>query len=180
MDNDNEEVTNNRIIDKILGTKASYKLPVKYQRFVDEYLIDLNPGRAYKAAGYKISDKAAYQAGWQLLQRKEIQRAVQQQMEERSRRCHIDQDRVLDELAKIGFANIKNVVSWNKWGVTVKDSEVITDEDAAAISEVSATFNEYGCNVKVRMYDKRAALVDIGNHLGIFEKGKDGPKDPIE
>jgi len=165
-------------VDNIIGKRDEYYLNPKQRRFVDEYLIDLNPTRAYKSCGYS-SRKNPAQAAWILLRNKAVQRAVRKAMEERQQRCHVDQDRIIKELAKIGFANIRSVVSWNAFGVTPKPSSDIMEEDAAAISEVSVTFNEYGANVKVKMYDKRQALVDLGNHLGIFEK-REGPKDPVE
>ena len=45
-------------------------------------------------------------------------------------------------------------------------SEELDDETAAAIAEVSQ--NTTG-GVKIKLHDKRAALVDIGRHLGMFK-----------
>jgi phage terminase small subunit len=169
-----------KVLDKIIGKKASLHLNPKHQLFVDEYLIDLNPARAYQAAGYKSKKpNGGYQAAWALLQRKDVQRAVQKAMEERQRRCHIDQDRVLNELAKIAFSNIKQIARWNESGFTIRNSDHIQDDDAAAISEIQVDFNDFGVRTRVKLYDKRAALVDIGNHLGIFDR-KEKAKDPVE
>lgn len=173
-----KEGSSQETIDKIIGKKGGYHLSRKHKRFVDEYLIDLNATRAYKAA-YNCAEKTAQQSGWQLLHRPAVQRAVQKAMEERQKRCHVDQDRVLQELAKIAFANIRDVISWDERGITVRASNELHEADAAAVAEVSVTFNEYGSNVRVKMHDKRAALVDLGNHLGIFEKRAE-IKDPIE
>ena len=164
-------------IDRVVGRKDFKRLKPMHARFVEEYLVDLNPAKAYQRAGYQ--SKNAAQAAWGLLHRKDVQRAIQKAQEERQRRCHIDQDRVLQELAKIAFANIKSMVRWDDQGFTVKNSDNITEEDAAAISEVEIKFNDFGARAKIKLYDKRAALVDIGNHLGIFDR-KDKPKDPVE
>ena len=49
--------------------------------------------------------------------------------------------------------------------VELIDSDVIDDDPAAAISEISQT--DKG-GLKVKFHDKRAALVDLGRHLGLF------------
>lgn len=167
-----------KTIDKVIGDKNSLHITPRHQRFVDEYLIDLNATRAYKSI-YDCSDRTAQSTGWKFLRKPAIQKAIQRAMKERQQRCHVDQDRIIKELAKIAFANIRDIMSWNQHGVTLKDSNELQEPDAAAIAEVSVTFNEYGGNVKVRMHDKRAALVDLGNHLGIFEKRAE-VKDPVQ
>lgn len=123
-------------------------------------------------------------------------------MKSRSERTDITADRVLKELAKIGFADIRKAVKWQSAMITEEDnpdggdiaviktvvtntvqmvaSDELDDETAAAIAEVSQ--NATG-GVKIKLHDKRAALVDIGRHLGMFKDrvehtGKDGG--PIE
>lgn len=48
----------------------------KQQRFVDEYLIDLNATQAAIRAGY--SEKTAYSVGHENLKKPEIQKAIQE------------------------------------------------------------------------------------------------------
>jgi len=86
----------------------------KQQRFVKEYLVDLNATQAAIRAGY--SQKTAGSIGEENLRKPEIAAAIQEAMEARSRRTEITADRVLQELAKIGFADIRKAV---KWGATV-------------------------------------------------------------
>lgn len=149
----------------------------KQRRFVAEYLIDLNATQAAIRAGY--SERTAGSQGFDLLKKPEIQAAVSEEMKEREERTEITQDRVLQELAKIGFADIRKAVKWGD-GISVSDpltgepvisngvalvgSEEIDDATAAAVSEISQTAQ----GVKIKMHDKRAALVDIGRHLGMF------------
>ena len=86
------------------------KLTEKQKRFVEEYLIDLNATQAAIRAGY--SPKTANEQGTQNLAKLSIQDAVAKAMAERSRRTGINQDRVLQELAKLAFVKIdrKSVV----------------------------------------------------------------------
>ena len=149
----------------------------KQRRFVDEYLIDLNATQAAIRAGY--SAKTAGQIGDENLKKPEIKQAVADRMKDRETRTEITQDMVLRELAKIGFADILKAVKWGADlpvvnpdtgevlianGVILVSSEQLDDDTAAAVSEISQTAQ----GVKIKMHDKKAALVDIGKHLGMF------------
>ena len=131
--------------------------------FVEEYLIDLNATQAAIRAGY--SPESAYSIGSENLKKPEIRARIEKAMAERSRRTGINQDRVLQELAKIGFANIRDVVDPNTAKVLLDAKE----EDLACIQSIKVKPNEWGIEREVKMYDKKAALVDIGRHLGMFK-----------
>lgn len=167
----------------------------KQRRFVEEYLIDLNATQAAIRAGY--SAKTAYSAGQRLLKDVEVQRAVTDAQGKRSARTEITQDRVLQELARIGFADMRKLLRWTgnlpkmdeakaeESGeveisvanfVQLFDSDELDDDTAACISEISQTKDGA---LKVKLHDKRAALEAIGRHLGMFKDrvehtGKDG------
>lgn len=71
-------------------------LTPKQQRFVEEYLIDLNATQAAIRAGY--SAKRADVIGYENLLKPVIQEAVQAKREEQSRRTQITADWVLTRL----------------------------------------------------------------------------------
>ena len=135
----------------------------KQKRFVEEYLIDLNATQAAIRAGY--SPETAGSIGAENLKKPEISDAIAKAMAERSRRTGINQDRVLQELAKIGFAKITDVMDPN----TAKIKTDASEDDLACIQSVKIKPNEFGIEREVKMYDKRAALVDLGRHLGMFK-----------
>ena len=138
----------------------------KQALFIQEYLIDLNATRAAIAAGY--SPKTAYSIGQRLLKHVEIQGALEEAMKKRGQRTEITQDRILRELARIAFADPRDVSDWGPGGVTLKDSASLSDDDAAAVAEVSQTITESGGSIKAKMYDKQRALELLGKHLGMF------------
>ncbi|MBO6510137.1 MAG: terminase small subunit [Roseibium sp.] len=161
------------------------KLNDKQQRFAQEYLIDLNATQAAIRAGY--SEKTAYSQGQRLLKNVEIQELIQIGQEERAERTEITADRVLEELGKIGFANMKSYIRTTEDGDAFVDLSELTEDQAAAINEVTVEDYKDGRGedardvrrVKFKLSDKRAALVDIGKHLGMFIErkeltGKDG------
>lgn len=153
----------------------------KQRRFVEEYLVDLNATQAAIRAGY--SKKTAQEQGSRLLSNVMVAEAIQVAQQARSRRTEITQDRVLNELAKIGFADIRKVVRWGGTqlqagldddgkpttevyhGLALVAADDIDDDTAAAIAEVA----EGREGLKVKFHDKRGALVDIGRHLGMFK-----------
>lgn len=68
----------------------------KQQRFVEEYLVDLNATAAAKRAGY--SERRASEIGWQLLQKTTVQEAIQAAREKLSRKTEITAEYVLTRL----------------------------------------------------------------------------------
>lgn len=157
-----------------LDSEPSADLTAKQQCFVSEYLVDLNATQAAIRAGY--SGKTAAAIGYDNLTKPHIHDAIAKAMAERARRTEVTQDRVVAELAKIGFANMKNYMRSRSDGDPYLDFSALTDDQAAALAEV--TVDDYvdgrGENsravkrVKFKLHDKRAALVDLGRHLGIF------------
>ena len=135
----------------------------KQKRFVEEYLIDLNATQAAVRAGY--SPHTAKDIGCENLAKPNIAAAISQAMAERSRRTGINQDRVLQELARIGFAKITDVVDPE----TAKIRLDASDDDLACIQSIKIKPNEFGTEREVKMYDKKSALVDLGKHLGLFK-----------
>ena len=135
----------------------------KQKRFVEEYLIDLNATQAAIRAGY--SPDSAADIGSENLRKPDISAAVDRAIAERSKRTGINQDRVLRELARIGFAKITDVVD----PYTARIKEDASEDDLACIQSIKIKPNEWGMEREVKMYDKKAALVDIGWHLGMFK-----------
>lgn len=149
----------------------------KQRRFVDEYLKDLNATQAAIRAGY--SEKTAGQIGERLLKKVEIQQAISERMKEREQRTGITQDRVLSELAKIAFGDKRSLMEWGPSGVKLKDSNTLSDDQAAQVSEVSESVTNAGGTLKLKTHDKVKALELLGRHLGMFKDqvevtGKDG------
>lgn len=157
----------------------------KQERFVEEYLIDLNATQAAIRAGY--SANTAHVIGPENLGKPEIAEALAKARAKLSERTEITTDSVLKELAKIGFANMDDYITVGSNGDPFVDLSEMDRDKAAAISEVTVEDFKDGRGeetrdvrkIKFKLLDKRAALVDIGKHLGMFNDrlqltGKDG------
>lgn len=75
------------------------KLTPKQERFVQEYLVDLNATAAAKRAGY--SAKNADKIGSELLGKTRVSQAIQDAIKQRNQRTEIDQDYVIGKLKEI-------------------------------------------------------------------------------
>lgn len=141
------------------------KLTDKQQRFVDEYLIDLNATQAAIRAGY--SAKTADQQGSRMLANVKIKQAVAEKQAQRSKRTGVNQDRVVLELAKVAFAKMTDIV--DSKGRIKEDA---SPDDLACIESIKykESDNEYGGSVEreVKIASKLKALELLGKHLGMW------------
>ncbi|MDD2401682.1 MAG: terminase small subunit [Clostridia bacterium] len=150
------------------------KLTAKQQRFVDEYLIDLNATQAAIRAGY--STETAAVIGCENLIKPNIKSSVDKALAKRSRRAGITQDRVLQEFAKMGLADMRNFIDIVDGEVQLKNMEDISPEDSACIQEITTTKTtktigeaEIETTVtKIKLADKKGSLEALGRHLGVF------------
>lgn len=140
------------------------KLTPKQARFVQEYLCDLNATRSAIRSGY--SSRRASEIGHQLLQRTTVATAIQRAMQKREKRTEITQDRVLAQIAKIAFADLKDFVEWDGDRINIKPSD---DVDGTLLSEISENVSDLGGRtIKIRRHDAMKALELLGRHLGMF------------
>lgn len=166
----------------------------KQSAFVHEYLIDLNATQAAIRAGY--SANAAGAIGHETLTKPEVAAAIAEAQADRARRTGITADRVLRELAKVGFADLADVTDWGVKEVAVGfdgDGKRLPPEaigDAVVVQYVEAPFVTPICRdalpadvrasvaevslgkdgFKIKMHDKVGALEKIGRHLGMFKE----------
>ena len=143
------------------------KLNLKQERFCEEYIIDLNATKAAIRAGYSV--KTAYSIGQKLLKKVEIQTKIQQLKDKRSARTIITQDKVIQELAAIGFAKATDYarVVYDKQGnagVQIVGSNELSKQQISAISSIKESAN----GIEIKLCDKLKALELLGRHLGMF------------
>ena len=149
-------------------TKNHRELTPKQQRFIDEYLVDLNATRAAIEAGY--SKRTAFVQGSRLLRNVEVTALIEQTQRALAERSEISQEMVVQELARIAFNDMTNVAEWGPEGVTVKASSELPEMVRRCIAEVTQTVTAAGgSTVRVKLHDKLAALQLLGKHLGMFD-----------
>lgn len=60
-------------------------------------------------------------------------------------------------------------MAWGPGGVALRDSAELSDDEAAAVAEVSETWSENGGSRKVKLHDKVAALEKLAKHVGLYD-----------
>lgn len=136
-------------------------LSEKQKRFVEEYLIDLNATQAAIRSGY--SEKTAKSQGQRLLTKVDVATAVAAAQAKRSKRTQVTQDRVIEELAKIGFSDFRNLIDDTGALKAVSDWD---DNTAGAVASLEVVAGPEGGAVhKLRTWDKRAALETLLKHV---------------
>ena len=142
----------------------------KQRAFVDEYLIDLNATRAYKAV-YKSckKDEAARVNSSRLLTNANVAAYLAQRQQELQQRTEITQDKVVQELAAIAFADIADYVQVKDHGglpmVEITPRGDIPVSKRAAIASIKQGNN----GIEVKLHNKLDALDKLGRHLGMFK-----------
>ena len=170
---------------------TSKHLTPKQLAFCKEYIIDFNGTAAYIRAGYAKGGASAGAA--RLLANVRIQAELQRQKNKRSKRTEITADRVLEELASVGFANLKDAMTWGKRPVTddkgkvlghsvyveFKDSDDLPPEVAAMLSEVKVTHTQAGSTLSMKTHDKMRALDKLALHTGVLKEGSADDEDAV-
>lgn len=153
------------------------KLTPKQQCFCDEYLIDLNATQAAIRAGY--SEKVAKEIGYENLTKPHIKAYIDKRRDAIAKKIEITQEKVVNELAKIGFSNIsdfltyrtaKTVVDREKDGTSIIDyAQIIElkDSDTIDTSAVKSVKKSRDGAFTFELHDKLGALRDIAKHLGM-------------
>ena len=151
----------------------------RQEKFVQEYLKDLNATQAAIRAGY--SESTARSIGSENLTKPDIQAEIAKAKAKRSKRVEISQDRVVQEMAKLALADTRTLLDADG---NVKNPHEWDDAAAACVSAIEATTDKDGnTTYEIKTWDKNTALTNLGKHLGTFvEKheitGRDGG--PIE
>lgn len=157
----------------------AHQMTDKQQRFVEEYLVDLNATQAAIRAGY--SADTAKEIGYENLTKPHIQSAVAVAQKKRSERTQVTADMVVKELARIGFSDIRSVLTPDGSLLDPQDWDANTAASIASIEVVTNT-GDHGKDAngrkivehthKIKVWDKNAALEKLAKHLGMYAPKK--------
>ena len=141
-------------------------LTPQMQMFVSQYLENgFRAVDAAEAAGYNRNH------GAQLLQRPNIQNAIQKEIRRRRRRSEINQDRVLEELAIVAFGNVADFFEDFGKGrsLVIKPKAELTEEQQRLMASISETWRGNNRTLKFNAHDKLRALTLLCQHLGMLD-----------
>ena len=136
--------------------------------FIREYLVDLNATEAARRAGY--SKNGACSSAQALLRNPRVVSAIEAGKARRAGKNRVTADRVMEELGRMAFANMRNYLDWGPDGATLKPAAALSPSERAAVSEIVAVTNATSTRVTVKLHSKLRALEDLAKHLGLFAK----------
>lgn len=147
-------------------------LNANQQRFVAEYMVDLNASAAARRAGY--SARTAEQQGPRLLGNAGVRAAIAQELEARAKRTRIDADWVLRTLAEEKAADLADLFDEHGNMRPVKDWPAVFRRGVVVGVE---SFEEYagrgeereavGMVRKIKLADRTKHLELIGKHVDV-------------
>lgn len=146
------------------------KAQEKRSLFVREYLVDRNGTRAAIAAGY--APRSASVTSCRLLRNAKVRAEVSQVTEQRLERLEVTAEAVIQELAKVAFANMKDYLSVREDGSVYVDVSEITSVQAAGLADlrIDECRTEKGCirRTRLKLGPKTRALELLGKHLKLW------------
>lgn len=151
----------------------------RQERFVEEYIVDVNAKQAAIRAGY--SAKTAEAQGSRLLSNVKVQRAIAARMAARSKRTEVTADRVLLEIARLGFSDLRRLFHQDG---RLKHPLEWDDDTAASVASVEVVTRDLGDGKvehvrKIKLWDKGKALHQLASHLGLHRDQDPSPDERL-
>lgn len=153
------------------------KLTIKQENFCQAYILEKgNASEAYRQAYDAENMKPATinRKAKELMDNGKIAARIGELRAHHMKRHEITVDRVVQELASVGFGNVKDYMTVGPSGTQLKTLDQMSHEEAAAISEVQVieTLDNHGKTAtratKLKLVPKTPALISLGKHLGVF------------
>lgn len=158
-----------------IKNKASRGLKQAHWLCVEYYMQGYSKADAMRKAGY--SENMATKRAFRVFDRLDVQRSIEERRWAMRSRKHRLADRIQDELSKLAFFNIGNVLEVTDDGDLIFNFADATMDDLAAIGEVTVETYKEGKGpeakdvkrFKVKPHDKKAALDSLARIMGMFQ-----------
>lgn len=166
----------------------------KERLFVYHYLLTLDPWAAGLRAGYSIHTAKSKAYLWCKPDgpKPRIYDAIQHGLNRHAKKLEITTERVLQGLAQLAFSNALDYGSVDDDGEFSINLSTTTRDQFSAVSEITSKTTRVDGGratkgkkaeeprvmervTRLKLADKRPALVDLGRHLGVFKEDGGGP-----
>ena len=158
-----------QIRDETPRSRLRKTLTWRQRRFVEEYLVCGNAAEAARRIG--LGDDNAQSNGFRLLRVPLVAEAIAVEQKASADRTKISMDRVRLELARVGFADIGDILDWDGDAAHLRPRDVIAKADRAAIAELKVRPGKHGPRITVRLHSKERALDALAKHVGLYRPG---------
>jgi phage terminase small subunit len=138
--------------------------------------VSKNITKAAIAAGCK--ERSAHAVGWKWFNTTEIRAEIDRRMAALFDRYAVTSDRIIRELAKIGFGNIDDFIAVQDDGSLAVDFGTATREQMASLKSVEIDERPIAGaaagvrRIKISLSDKRQALMDLAKIARLLPAGR--------
>ncbi len=148
-------------------------LTPKQEAFATGVASGLSQAEAYrqaypKAQGWK--DETVWSKASTMAKDEKVQARIQELRGKAAEANEVTIERIVAEVVKIAFANQRDLMTWGPQGVKLRASDELTDEQAAAVSEVAESVSATGGSLKLKTHDKLGALRFLAELKGFLVK----------
>ena len=148
---------------------------IRWENYAQGLAAGKTQSKAYRDAGFTPNTKSAKK----LAAHPVIAARVQSLREVALVSTGVTVQRIIDELAKLGFSNMLDYIRIDGEGQPMLDFSTLDRDKAAAVGEIvcdvitNPRSGEVTRRTKFKLHDKRTALVDMGKQLGMFKDQKE-------
>jgi phage terminase small subunit len=158
----------------LLPSGGVARLRVREAEYIQRFLVSLNSADAVRGMGY--SGEAMWRF-WHAMQRSQrVQAVIKEKLDARAKRYDVSADKIMSELARLGFSNVQDYMRITDGGDPAIDLSAVDRDQFAAVSELNVEDFIVGRGdgardvrrVRIKMHDKLSALKTLGNAFALF------------
>lgn len=162
-----------------LGSAADYwrllfRLNLRQQKFIEAYLGNGgNATAAYQTAYGAANPQTAASCGSDLLKNPEVSEVLASARRVTAQRAldryEVTEERITAQLARVAFADLREVMTWDETGkVTLISSEALSGDAAVALASIERRTTKQGDALKVQLVDRLPALKMLAQMRGLL------------
>ena len=160
---------------------------IMQEMFVSNLFRGMSLAKAYRQAGYNNQQPTS--GAIQLTKNNRVLTRLAYKRGELAQKLGISEQRVVEELAKLAFANMQDFVSNSDGEFIFKNWDGLSRDQLAAVESVKVTTTttknasgerEYETkNVTFKLHNKPQVLEQLGRHLGLFERDNEQKRETL-
>lgn len=157
------------------GAHNQYGLTPKQEKFATGVASGLTQAEAYRRAypnSRKWKDESVWERASRLAATVKVKSRIESLTQKAAAKNEITVERVLREIARLAFSDLRDVINWDQGGATLHPACELSDDAAAAISEISETTTPRGGTLRVKLHNKVESLEKLARFLDLYAPNK--------